>query len=177
MLAISSETRPPAGSGWLAPRQPCLSGIFAAFAVLLVILAPPTVAEEGPAIWFDAATGYAIGGYDPIAYFTHRSASQGRYDIEYSWRGSVWKFRNAGNRAAFERDPTVYAPRFAGYDPYDIAEGRIVAGLPVLWDIHRNKLYFFQNVIKKRIWAEDPDGVLQRAERRWPKISRSLPWH
>lgn len=141
-----------------------------------ILAMPPALATKGPVIWQDPATGFAIGGYDPIAYFTRGSAMEGRYGIEVTWRGAVWKFRNDGNRSAFGRDPTVYAPRFAGYDPYGLAEGRVVQGLPTLWHIHNNKLYFFQNVINKQFWTEDPDAVLARAESRWPKVARTFPW-
>ena len=158
-------------------RSVCPQGFFVLISFFFAVLAMPHAsAKEGPAVWQDAATGYAVGGYDPIAFFTRGLAIEGQYGIEFAWRGAVWKFRNEGNRLAFERDPAVYAPRYAGYDPYSLAEGRIVQGLPTLWRIYENKLYFFQNVINMRFWAEDPKGVLALAERRWPKMVRKLPW-
>ena len=73
------------------------------------------------------ATGLAISGVDPVGYFTDGKPVFGRPDVELTYDGTVWRFENEGNRAAFKADPDVYMPRFGGYDPVAIAQGKWVA--------------------------------------------------
>src|SRR5206468_10395368 len=44
-------------------------------------------------------TGLAIGGVDPVAYFTDRRMVQGDSKLELAQGGAIWRFRNADNRA------------------------------------------------------------------------------
>jgi hypothetical protein len=73
-------------------------------------------------------TGLAISGFDPVAYFTETVAVRGDERFEAVQDGAVWRFRNEGNRAAFLGHPEVYAPQFGGYDPVDVARGKVVEG-------------------------------------------------
>ena len=94
-------------------------------------------------IVIDHHTGLAIGGFDPVAYFTDGAATPGTDEFECILAGAVWRFRNQGNRAAFMADPEVYMPRFGGYDPVAVARGVAVAGNPRLWLIAGERLYLF----------------------------------
>ena len=77
-------------------------------------------AATGELVVVDRHTGLAISGFDPVAYFID-TPSPGRGEFEATFAGAVWRFRNAGNRAAFVADPEVYMPRFGGYDPVAVA--------------------------------------------------------
>ena len=74
-------------------------------------------------ILVDAHTGLANSGFDPVAYFTDDKPKIGRPDLELRADGTIWRFKNEGNRAAFADHPEVYMPRFGGYDPVAIARG------------------------------------------------------
>ena len=73
-------------------------------------------------IILDYRTGLAIHSYDPVAYFTDAVALAGRDALELRYEGVVWRFRNAGNRAAFAERPDVYMPQFGGYDPVGVTQ-------------------------------------------------------
>ena len=45
----------------------------------------------------------AVGGYDPVAYFTEGKPVEGKRDITWSWKGVTWRFSSAKNRDAFRR--------------------------------------------------------------------------
>jgi YHS domain-containing protein len=79
-------------------------------------LAAPVSAATTERIVTDRLTGFAIGGFDPVAYFTDGKPVPGRAEFELSSAGVVWRFANEGNRAAFAANPDVYAPQFGGYD-------------------------------------------------------------
>ena len=83
------------------------------FSVLVLIVR--SSALGAPSAWQDYSSGFAIGGYDPVAYFTRGRPVPGREGIEHSWGGTYWRFENTGNRDAFAKHPGVYAPQFAGY--------------------------------------------------------------
>ena len=76
----------------------------------------------------DRNSGLAISGFDPVAYFTDAQALSGKGEYEQEFAGAVWRFRNAGNRAAFLADPDVYKARFVGYERVDVARGVGVVG-------------------------------------------------
>ena len=119
-------------------------------------------------------TGLAISGFDPVAYFTETSAVRGDERFEAVHDGAVWRFRNEGNRAAFVSHPEVYAPQFGGYDPIDVARGKVVQGLPQLWTIHEKRLYLFASETSRTAFAANPEGFAKSAQRRWPKLKLEL---
>ena len=119
-------------------------------------------------------TGLAISGFDPVAYFTEGGPKLGRPDVELSQGGTVWRFRNEGNRAAFAGHPDVYTPRFGGYDPVAIARGTSVPGHPLVWAVVGERLYLFYSEPARAAFVADPGRVIQAAERKWPGVARAI---
>ena len=91
----------------------------------------------------DRHTGLAIGGYDPVAFYTDGRPVPGSPDLEFQYGGTIWRFRNIGNREAFAARPDVYMPKFGGYDPLGVARGVAVAGNPDVWLINGGRLFLF----------------------------------
>jgi hypothetical protein len=88
--------------------------------------------------------------------------------------GTVWRFRSAGNRAAFMADPDVYTPRFGGYDPVGVARGVAVAGNPLLWVIRDQRLYLFYAPQTRDEFTGDSARTIATADTEWPAINRLL---
>lgn len=149
--------------------------LLAALAVALVLLGPAQSAGTGPEIWQDPATGLAMGGYDPLAYFTRGGPRTGSEDVELQWGGAIWRFLNTGNRAAFQRHPHAYVPRFAGYDPYALVHDRTTRGKPSIWFNHKDRIYLFHNNANLLSWQADSHALIAEAEKKWPALSQSLP--
>jgi len=123
----------------------------------------------------DLRTGLAIGGIDPVAYFTDGQALPGRPDVEASASGVVWRFRNEANRDFFLAHPEIYGPQFGGYDPVDLARGVIVAGRAQYWLIAGQRLYLFGRPDTRDAFAADPAAVAAQARARWPALRDTLP--
>lgn len=140
-----------------------------------LLLAVSASAIAQPAAWQDPMTGYAIGGYDPLAYYTHGEPRTGEDAFELSWGGAVWRFTSSGNMDAFKRHPSVYAPRYAGYDPYVIARGKTTPGQPTIWVRDGDGIFLFHNAANRQLWLEDRDALLELAERKWSELADSLP--
>jgi hypothetical protein len=119
-------------------------------------------------------TGLAIDGFDPVAFFTDGALELGRPELELQSGGATWRFRNAGNRAAFAADPAVYTPRFGGHDPVAIARGVARPGNPDFWLIEGERLYLFYDGAARAAFAADPGRMIEAAERYWPDVRRTL---
>lgn len=131
------------------------------------------VADAEPRIVVNSDSGLALSGADPVAYFTDRKPVFGRPDLELSKFGTVWRFRNSGNRAAFLENPDVYMPQFGGYDPVAIERGRAVAGHPLIWSITGDRLYFFYSEADRAAFLADSDRIIAAAQRKWPEVART----
>jgi YHS domain-containing protein len=119
-------------------------------------------------------SGLAIGGFDPVAYFTDSMAVQGLPEYEAREGGAVWRFRNEGNRASFVAHPEIYGPQFGGYDPVDLGRGVTLAGNPRFWVVAGQRLYLFGREENRDAFAADPERFLKEATARWPAVERGL---
>ena len=145
---------------------------------LLVAVAVPAVAAgqdlRGEPVVVDPASGLAISGFDPVAYFSGRQPALGRPELELGLGGVVWRFVNVGNRAAFAEHPEVYAPQFGGYDPVAIGRGASVAGHPLIWAIDGERLYLFYDDAARTEFLADPARIIQRASLKWPGVAHGI---
>ena len=159
-----------------ARRRLPISTVVLLAAILLALWAGIKAPKASPAdrLVVDPASGLAISGFDPVAYFTENKAVLGRPDIELTQNAAVWRFRNTGNRAAFAQNPEVYAPQFGGYDPVAIEREASVPGHPQIWAVAGERLYLFYNSKARAAFLENPGRVLESATRKWPAVARTL---
>jgi len=146
-----------------------------ALAFLTAFFASParSAAPDDPLVT-NALTGLAISGFDPVAYFTDAKPKIGRPGLELRLDGTVWRFTNEGNRAAFAEHPEVYMPRFGGYDPTAIARGASVPGHPLLWAVNGERLYLFYSAEARAAFLSEPAAIIERATRKWPQVMRTV---
>ena len=86
----------------------------------------------------------------------------------------MWRFRNAGNRAAFAAHPDVYMPQFGGYDPVVLARGVTMPGHPGLWLIVGDRLYLFHTQEARDAFAADPAVATDMAQANWRALRPTL---
>ncbi|TMV12549.1 YHS domain-containing (seleno)protein [Arenibacterium halophilum] len=138
---------------------------------------PAGAAFAGPQ--FVDATGFAVSGYDVVAYRDldqsapgdeQPAAVPGRADITADYNGATFAFANEANRDAFLENPEFYAPQYDGHCAYGVSKGGKVPGNPNLWRIVDDKLYL--NITKNVVtfWEEDIPGNINLAEGNWPGI-------
>jgi YHS domain-containing protein len=140
----------------------------------LAVASPGSVAATTEMIVVDRHTGLAIGGYDPVAFFTDGKPIEGSADFEFRYAGAVWRFCNIGNRDAFAERPDVYMPRFGGYDPIGVARGVATPGNPNLWLIAGQRLFLFYDHDRLEKFVADSNHLLAEAERKWPTVTNTL---
>lgn len=150
---------------------------FGALAAAVLALAgggPACIAATTERIVTDWHNGLAIGGYDPVAFFTDGRPMAGSADFEFRYGGAIWRFCNVGNRAAFAAQPEIYMPQFGGYDPLGVMHGIAVAGNPNVWLISGQRLYLFYDRAHLERFTVDPSRFIADAERKWPEVQHSL---
>ncbi len=145
-----------------------------ALAMLAVGFSAALAGRSLPAAWVNEATGYAIGGYDPVNYFVEHKALHPAGAVEAYWGAVSWKFRNIGNKAAFLEHPEIYAPRFGGLDAFLLVKGRFVQGKPILFDVFEQRLYLFYDKENLKSWKEQRKAYVILAAQNWPRAALEL---
>lgn len=125
-------------------------------------------------------SGFAVSGYDVVAYFDKEQAplgqvqpapTPGRASITAEWNGATFAFATEANRAKFVANPAAYAPRYDGHCAYGVANGYKVPGDPQRWRIVDGVLHLNYSAEVARKWdAEIPDR-LARSEANWPALN------
>ncbi|MEZ5856428.1 MAG: YHS domain-containing (seleno)protein [Hyphomicrobiaceae bacterium] len=114
--------------------------------------------------------GVAVGGYDPVAYFTEKRAVKGNPAVAFDYDGAKWFFASEANREAFKAAPEKYAPQYGGYCAWAVSQGYTAKGDPDAWTVHDGKLYLNYNASVRRDWSKNiPDNVA-KGDANWPKV-------
>lgn len=115
--------------------------------------------------------GYAVHGYDVVAYFTAGAPTEGddRFTAEYE--GAQYRFASAEHRDTFKQDPAKYAPQYGGFCAFGTSVGRKFDGDPHAWRIVDGKLYLNLNKKIQARWLQDTAGYIRGANHNWPIIA------
>ncbi|MEM6488597.1 MAG: YHS domain-containing (seleno)protein [Pseudomonadota bacterium] len=119
-----------------------------------------------------APEGIALGGTDPVAYFTEGRPVPGDAAITADWAGATWRFSSAENRDRFLADPAAHAPQYGGWCAWAVAEhGSLAPTSPAAWSIVDGKLYLNYDANIQARWDKDRPGFISRADERWPETA------
>ena len=117
--------------------------------------------------------GVAIGGADPVAYFTEEAYVPGSDDYTHEWQGVTWQFANEENRDLFAANPEQYAPQYGGFCAWAAAaKNSLVPIDPNAWSIVDDKLYLNANKKVQADWVKDTSGFIAEADDNWPALSQ-----
>jgi hypothetical protein len=122
----------------------------------------------------DNGTAHAIGGYDPVAYFTDHRAVRGSEEHAFSWQGARWLFASEAHRALFAASPARYAPAYGGYCAYAVSQGRTARIDPEAWSIVGGRLFLNYSLAIRQQWSGDRDRYIRDADARWPEVRRTI---
>jgi len=109
----------------------------------------------------------AIGGYDPVAYFTESNPIPGNEDFSHVWNNSRWLFSCRENMELFQKNPAQYAPQYNGYCAFGLSRNDCVEVNPEVWAIVDAKLYLIFNHDIKNAWLQDKENYIAKADRNW----------
>lgn len=129
----------------------------------------PAVAAKAP-VHTGLIGNVAVGGHDPVAYFTEGRPVPGTRAFTATYQGAQYRFASAANRDAFVAQPDRYAPQYGGYCAWAVSQGYTASGDPRVWKVVNGKLYLNYNAEVGRRWAQDIPGHIRRADANWPKV-------
>ncbi|TYC51658.1 YHS domain-containing protein [Rhodobacterales bacterium] len=120
-------------------------------------------------------SGVAIGGTDPVAYFTQGKPVAGSDDYTAEYDDVTWQFASAENRDTFLADPAKYAPQYGGFCAFGAAMGFKVPVVPEAWSIVDGKLYLNNSLTVQERFEEDVPGYINKATLNWDIIKDKKP--
>ena len=157
-------------------RQSHKASVTGALAGALLLLSTLAAAAQGlvPRFVTDPLTGVALGGYDPVSYFTEPYPELGSPGNEYDWGGVPWYFANPANRDVFMRAPEVYAPQFGGHSVSSLARGYLSDGNPQIYIVAADRLYLFYSTANREDFTRSPGEAIRSARLHWESLSRQF---
>lgn len=129
----------------------------------------PAQAKDAP-IYTGTFSNAAVGGYDPVAYFTAHQPVKGDKRFVHQWQGAEWRFASAENRDRFAAAPQQYAPQYGGYCAWAVSQGYTASGDPQFWKVVDGKLYLNYDAEVQKKWERDIPGFIAKAEKNWPAV-------
>ena len=136
--------------------------------VLSFLFILPVLPQENIPIF--ERNGYAIGGYDPVAYFSERRPKRGQQQYQYNWQNAVWLFSSKANQEAFAANPEKFAPQYGGYCAYGMAQNYFAKTEPHAWSIVNDKLYLNYNPSIRSTWLRDTAGYIKTGNSNWTTL-------
>jgi YHS domain-containing protein len=141
----------------------------AVFAVTTLFAAAPAQADQPP-VHTALLSRVAVGGYDPVAYFTDGRPVRGTTEYRITHQGYEYRFASAEHLAAFRANPSRYLPQYGGYCAWAVSNGYTAAGNPQNWRIVDGKLYLNYNDEIQTRWERDIPGHIRSANANWPSV-------
>jgi YHS domain-containing protein len=127
-------------------------------------------AEAAPQV---AEKRLALGGYDPVSYFTDGHPEKGSAEYAAAFDDATYWFKSAEHRATFVADPDHYAPQFAGYCAVTLSRGEKYEADPEAWAIADGRLYVFGSKAGVPVFRAQTASVIEKATENWAKLRDS----
>jgi YHS domain-containing protein len=142
-------------------------GLWAALSLAAI---SPALAGE-----FLEKDGVALGGIDPVAYFSSSKPVAGAAAHTFTYKGSVFQFATSANRDQFAAKPEQFAPQYGGFCAYATASGYKVGSDPEAFTVSDGKLYLNYSPKVRTLWSKDIPGFVAKADANWPAVTRLAP--
>lgn len=144
------------------------------FGLASATLAPAAAQSVVTYVQTDPLTGIAIGGMDPISYFTEPAPLPGRPDYEFVWMGAPFLFATEANLEIFRRNPDVYVPRYGGHGAMSMSRGFVSDADPLIYTVFKQRLFLFYSASNREAFLLAPDAAAIRGEEHWRTLSKTL---
>jgi hypothetical protein len=115
----------------------------------------------------------AIGGYDPVAYFTDGRPVLGKPEFQYAWDEARYRFASAPHMTTFRADPDHFAPQFAGSCAMAMSRGMKVEANPENWLISNGRLFVFATSDAAARFQADAQRTAAEADKNWELLKNA----
>jgi YHS domain-containing protein len=139
--------------------------------VALMLLSTPLLASD--LVNVSGADKIAVGGYDPVAFFTDSKPIKGSPSIATRYQGATYLFATTEHKSLFEGNPDKYVPQYGGFCAYGVAHGGLAPVEISTWQVRNGKLYLNKNSEIRTMFDADFGGNVAKAEKTWPGLVMS----
>lgn len=116
----------------------------------------------------------AIGGYDPVAYFTDGQARKGEPALRALYRGVTYQFATQKSLDQFQADPAKFVPTYGGWCATAMAKGEKVEIDPANFKVSNGRLFLFYKGLwgnARKDWDKDEPAQTTKADAAWKSIA------
>ncbi len=138
--------------------------------LLFSLLVFITTARAEAPIYTSFFSNSAVGGYDPVSYFTQGQPVKGKPQFKLRYKAADWYFSSQQHREMFQNNPDKYMPQYGGYCAWAVAHDTTAKGDPLQWTIYQDKLYLNYDKKIQADWAKDKDHWIREANNHWPDV-------
>ncbi len=135
----------------------------------IAMLALPAIAQTKTPLNLDAS-GIAIQGYDPVAFFTDGKPVKGEEKFVSKHDGAIYFFASKEHKDLFNSEPAKYEPEFGGYCAYGVSRDRLVEIDVNAFQIVDGKLLLQYSKGVRDDFNKDQTGNLTKAHQNWPGL-------
>jgi hypothetical protein len=114
----------------------------------------------------------ALGGYDPVSYFTDGRPEKGSAEFTAAFDDAFYWFKNAEHRALFVAAPDHFAPQFGAFCAVNVARGMKYEADPEAWTIADGKLYVFGAKEALLAFRQQTASIVKSAAANWPELRK-----
>ena len=111
------------------------------------------------------AADVVIDGYDLVAYFDDKSATKGSREHAVRYGGNIYYFANDDHQQMFIQNPAKYLPRFGGFCPVNLRQGKAEKGNAKQFVVHEGRLYICASASAHETFKDNPEAVIDKAEK------------
>lgn len=140
------------------------------FVVLLILISINQSVWAKNGVNTKPATGPAIHGYDPVAYFVSGEPQRGAEAFSYNYQGVTWRFSSEENKQSFIESPEAYIPQYGGFCAYAASRNYIADVDPKAWTIDSGRLYLNYSLSVRKNWLSDKKSNITKADGFWPEL-------
>jgi len=141
------------------------------FYAALFLLSAQSFAQNSD---FYTEKGYAVMGYDVVAYFDNQAVAGNKAKYSYKYEGVLFAFSTAENLNKFKVGPEKYLPQYGGHCSYAMAtKGSKVSPDPEVFEIRDGRLHLFHRKKGLENWLEEgPEKLRDQADKNWAKLTK-----
>lgn len=118
------------------------------------------------------ASGIALSGYDPVAFFKAKKPVHGDPSITATYEGATYLFSSKSNQKAFKKAPASFAPQYGGFCAYGAAVNALFPVDINTWQVRDGRLYLNLNPDILKAFNKDLSKNVTKADKNWPKLAK-----
>ena len=139
-------------------------------ALTLTTAALALSAKAGELVNVSGASNIAVGGYDPVAFFTDHKPINGDPGISATYQGATYIFAGKEHKELFEAAPEKYVPQCGGFCAFGVSVGALFPVDINTWQVRDGKLYLNLNKAILKKFNADFDANVAKANKNWPDL-------